>query len=213
MQLSSENIASSALSVAEKTKTTGYCYAAVCRALRPLGVELSGEAAYQAEDLLKKDPRFMPLCIYSVDELRRGDIIVYTRSSSHKYGHISVYEGNYKEASDHIASITHTQAYGGAMVFRLRNDNSIQADRSNIASLPASSYAQTNRFAEPAGYSPYANVSFPQAPTFPQARQPQNFAANNRIGLIQDIKSDFNKIKRAPLGRSLIRRFAHLILD
>jgi hypothetical protein len=119
--LSSENIACQARRVAESTRTTGYCYAAVSRALHPLGVALSGAAAYEARAQLLKDRRFMPLTIQSISELRRGDIIVYEKSSAHPYGHISIYQGNYTEASDHLAPITRTQAYGGATVFRLRS--------------------------------------------------------------------------------------------
>ena len=120
--LNSERIATSALSVAQSTRTTGRCYAAVSRALHPIGINLYGSAAYEARDILQKDDRFLPLSIYNVDELRRGDIIVYTRSNSHPYGHISVYEGNLEEASDHVSAVTHTQAYGSATVFRLRNE-------------------------------------------------------------------------------------------
>jgi hypothetical protein len=121
-RLSSEAIASRAETVARATGTTGYCYAAVCKALRPLGVGLHGAAAYEARDLLLKDQRFVPLAVNHVDQLSRGDIIVYTKSASHPYGHISVYQGNYEEASDHVSAVTHTQAYGGATVFRLRNE-------------------------------------------------------------------------------------------
>ena len=120
--LDSDNIASSALRVAEATHTSGYCYGAVCRALVPLSINLHGSAAYEAKALLLKDNRFVPLTINSVDALRRGDIIVYDRSTGHPYGHISVYEGDYTEASDHVSAVTHTQAYGGATVFRLRTE-------------------------------------------------------------------------------------------
>lgn len=123
--LTSENIASSTLRVAQATHTTGYCYAAVSKALRPLDVNLYGGAAYEAKDLLLQDQRFLPLSIASVDYLRRGDIVVFNRSSSHPYGHISVYQGNDTEASDHIAPIARTQPYGGATVFRLRDDWSV----------------------------------------------------------------------------------------
>jgi hypothetical protein len=118
--LSSENIANRALSVAENTRTSGYCYAAVSRALDPLGLNLTGGAAYDARAILLNDKRFIPIAVRQVDELRRGDIIVYNRSSHHPYGHIAVYEGNDEEASDHLSQISSTEPYGGATVFRLR---------------------------------------------------------------------------------------------
>lgn len=122
LNLSSELIANRALIVANATKTTGSCYAAVSRALLPLGVKLTGASAYMAEPLLLQDPRFIPLSISSIEQLRRGDIIVYSASASHPHGHISVYEGDYLEASDHVSKVTHTKAYGGATVFRLRGE-------------------------------------------------------------------------------------------
>lgn len=120
--LNAENIARSSMAVAEATNSSGYCYKAVARALSPLGVQLSGASAYMARPILLNDKRFVPLSISNVDQLSRGDIIVYQNSSSHKHGHICVYEGNYIEASDHVAKVTHTQAYGGATVFRLRDE-------------------------------------------------------------------------------------------
>ncbi|MBY0357864.1 MAG: hypothetical protein K2W82_07670 [Candidatus Obscuribacterales bacterium] len=123
--VASEDIAVNALRVAQATSTTGYCYAAICKALKPLNVNLYGPAAYQAKDILIKDQRFLPITIKSADFLQRGDIIVFDRSASHPYGHISVYLGNDTEASDHVAKIAKHQAYGGATVFRVREEWSI----------------------------------------------------------------------------------------
>lgn len=120
--LSSETIAISAMQVAQQMNKTGRCYEGVCKALRPLGVELHGEAAYQANDLLMQDRRFTPLIVNDVVQLRRGDIIVYNKSQSHPYGHIAVYQGNSTEASDHVSEVTHTKNYGGATVFRLSSE-------------------------------------------------------------------------------------------
>ncbi|MBX9687160.1 MAG: hypothetical protein K2X27_10685 [Candidatus Obscuribacterales bacterium] len=119
LELSPDAMAVSAMSEATNTNTSGRCYAAVCRALHPLGIQLSGAAAYQARDILLCDNRFTAIFVNNVEQLRRGDIIVYDKSSSHPYGHIAVYQGNFIEASDHVSSITHTQNYGGATVFRL----------------------------------------------------------------------------------------------
>jgi len=120
--LTSDSIALSAYKVATQMNRSGRCYEGVCKAMHPLGVELWGEAAYEATGILIRDPRFVPLNISDTSQLRRGDIIVYNKSSRHPYGHIAVYEGNLVEASDHIASVTHTTTYGGATVFRLNNE-------------------------------------------------------------------------------------------
>lgn len=159
LPLSSESIAGNAMRVAQATGTTGRCYAAVSRALNPLGVELSGMAAYQARDLLFQDKRFIALSINNVEQLRRGDIIVYNRSQSHPYGHIAVYLGKNEEASDHLAPITHTRNYGGAIVFRLaeeckqfemaQDDLSGQALSSSELPVPAPPYRRAYRQTAP----------------------------------------------------------------
>ncbi len=220
--LSSEDIASSALKVAENTRTTGRCYNAVCRALHPLGVELSGAAAYQAEPLLLKDSRFIPLTIFSVDELRRGDIIVYTRSTTHQFGHISVYEGNYQEASDHVSPITHTQAYGGATVFRLRNDSSVQDPRVDTGFLGAtgSSGRYLPNYGSAMGdQTSYQQASY-QASNNAQAPYPRGFSSKSRNlesngirNVVQEFKQDYMAIKKVPIGRSIVRRVAHFLFD
>jgi hypothetical protein len=120
--LSSEAIADRAEQVARQNNTSGRCYAAVSKALKPLGVNLYGQSAYEAKALLLKDSRFVPLAVTHVDQLARGDVIVYQKSQSHPHGHISVYQGNYIEASDNISSVKHTREYGGATVFRLRDE-------------------------------------------------------------------------------------------
>lgn len=199
--LNRENIASRALSVAENTQTTGHCYAAVSRALRPLGVELSGAAAYQAQALLLADPRFTPLSIHNVDELRRGDIVVYTRSSSHPYGHISVYEGNYEEASDHVAPITHTRAYGSATVFRLHSDTF--DDEPAIAVAPDCSAHRLCAQNRQASFEPAA----PVLP--PQSQAPRGHLLRN---MFRSIRHDYSVIAEEPIERSLLRRCARLLL-
>jgi hypothetical protein len=236
IELSSETIASSALNVAEQTRTTGRCYAAVCRALHPLGVELSGAAAYQAQPLLLKDSRFVPLTVNSVDELRRGDIVVYTRSSTHPYGHISVYQGNYEEASDHLAPITHTKAYGGATVFRLRQGDfydspPLAAAPSNQPRYGASSYrnasylasgqAQSQSGASYSSQGPYgSNVGYAGASPYlpPEAYQNQNNmsgtvggADQTSASLLRSVINGYGRISHSPVGRSLLRKAANLL--
>jgi len=78
--LSSESIAIRSLTVAESMRTSGYCYAGVSKALSPLGVTLTGSAAYQAREQLLVDPRFTQISLDDSSELLRGDIIVSVRS-------------------------------------------------------------------------------------------------------------------------------------
>lgn len=127
--LDADNIAQRSLAVAESMKSTGYCYTGVSRALSPLGVTLTGAAAYEAREQLDADPRFLPVSIGESVELRRGDIIVFNKSMSHPYGHICVYQGNGEESSDHVARLTTPDAYGGVSVFRLRSAGNMVANR------------------------------------------------------------------------------------
>lgn len=126
--LDAETIARRSLSVAESMRTTGYCYAGVSKALSPLGVSLTGEAAYQARELLLVDSRFMAVAMDDSSDLQRGDIVVFNKSVSRPYGHICVYQGNGEESSDHVSQLTTPGAYGGVTVFRLRSGSN------NIAS-------------------------------------------------------------------------------
>lgn len=212
--LDSEHIAASALSVAEATHTSGRCYAAVCRALRPLGVDLHGAAAYQARDLLLKDKRFVPLLVNSVDELRTGDIIVYTRSHTHPYGHISVYEGNYEEASDHISAVTHTQAYGGATVFRLRNE--YLATNWHPAGL-SSSAAYQDEDSEPAA-ARQPQWRRPEPPPSPGYQWESGSSQGDGDGTatvkaVQFIRKQYRLISGEPIERSLVRRCARYLMN
>ncbi len=121
--LDAETIAQRSLSVAESMRTSGYCYAGVSKALSPLGVALTGEAAFQAREQLLADSRFMAVSMDDSSDLRRGDIVVFNKSGSHPYGHICVYQGNGEETSDHVSQLTTPGAYGGVTVFRLRSQN------------------------------------------------------------------------------------------
>lgn len=121
-ELNSKNIARNALEVAETTQSSGYCYAAVTKAVRPLGVQLSGASAYMARDLLLTDDRFIAIEALDPSMLRVGDIIVYNATSRHPHGHIAVYEGFGTEASDHISALTSFAEYGGATIFRLKDE-------------------------------------------------------------------------------------------
>jgi hypothetical protein len=111
-------IAKCALNVAKNMNTVGYCYRGVKGALRPLGIHLSGAAAYEAKDQLLRDKRFAAFSINGVNDLKPGDILVHGASSSHPYGHIAVYIGNRHEASDHVQQVIVNGPYSGTTVFR-----------------------------------------------------------------------------------------------
>lgn len=216
--LTSSNIATNALSVAESTRTSGRCYAAVCKALRPLGVNLYGSAAYEARDILMRDPRFAPLTVHQVDELRRGDIIVYTKSSTHPYGHISVYEGGYEEASDHLSSVTHTQAYGGATVFRLKDEVAL-----STFGGPSSSphHAEPE---QPDIVEPQQSQSTDYQPEYPPVAPAQNYPTRWRASQPgyrgSNIKTAVNMVRRTyravtgeQLEHAVLRRCAAFIMQ
>lgn len=111
-------IASNALSTAKKMNTVGYCYRGVTVALKPLGINLSGMAAYMAKDQLNADPRFQKVAVNEISDLHPGDIVVHGPTRSHPYGHIGVYLGNEHEASDHVQKAFLKGPYSGTTVFR-----------------------------------------------------------------------------------------------
>lgn len=111
-------IASNALNTAKQMNTVGYCYRGVTLALRPLGINLSGMAAYMAKDQLNADPRFQRVQVGEIAELHPGDVIVHGPTRSHPYGHIGVYLGNENEASDHVQKTFLKGPYSGVTVFR-----------------------------------------------------------------------------------------------
>lgn len=110
-------IASRAKVVASRTNTMGWCYKAVKGALKPFGIALKGAAAWEARMQLSGDERFEEA---SLEDLKPGDILVHGKSKDHPYGHIAVYLGNEKEASDHVQDLITGEAYGGTSVFRLK---------------------------------------------------------------------------------------------
>ncbi|MFN8657789.1 MAG: hypothetical protein U0105_15725 [Candidatus Obscuribacterales bacterium] len=113
-------MAKSALMTAKRMHSNGWCYKGVTDALKPLGVELSGPAAYMAKDLLQSDPRFQPVRIEDTTQLHPGDVIVHGPTNSHPYGHIAVYLGNNHEASDHVQKVVLNAIgpYSYSVVFR-----------------------------------------------------------------------------------------------
>lgn len=214
--LNAENIARSSMNVAVSTRSFGRCYAAVARALNPLGVKLTGASAYMARPQLLQDPRFVPLVVTDVAQLWRGDIVVYQKSNSHPHGHICVYEGNFLEASDHVAKVTHTEAYGGATVFRLRDELPArqfmrQADYptagrsiANDVPEPYSNYGAVMTPASYAGYAPSATSSYTSyPPPAPDSTAPMRSASSGT----------FARAIKSSIIRSVTRRAVHLLMD
>lgn len=119
MNLSGNRIATTARQVAAKTDTIGWCYAAVKSALQPLGVLLTGGAAWMAQSQLQSDHRFKTV---SAKYLQKGDILVHGKSNTHPWGHIAVYLGNNREASDHIQALIQGGTYGQTTIFRAKTD-------------------------------------------------------------------------------------------
>lgn len=116
-------IARNALYTAKQLNTVGYCYRGVTLALKPLGINLSGMAAYMAKEQLDADPRFQKVQIGEIAELHPGDVLVHGPSRSHPYGHIGVYLGNENEASDHVQKTFLKGPYSGVTVFRYEPTN------------------------------------------------------------------------------------------
>lgn len=110
-------IASKAKWVAKKTNTIGWCYAAIKKSLSPFGVHLEGAAAYLAKEQLENDARFHTT---SFEKLQPGDILVHGKNSAHPYGHIAIYLGDEKEASDHVQQLIDGDSYGGTTIFRIK---------------------------------------------------------------------------------------------
>lgn len=115
-------IAQHAERVANNMGTVGWCYRGVKRALDKVGINLEGGYAKQAASQLASNPRVQEV---SKADMQPGDILVhqpagYGRTKGQQYaGHIAVYLGNGKEASDHVQSVIKGQGYGGTRVFRV----------------------------------------------------------------------------------------------
>ena len=115
-------IAAKAEQVGSNMGSVGWCYRGVKAALRPFGINLEGGLARQAASQLENNPRVQEV---SKADMRPGDILVHQpaghgRTKGQQYaGHIAVYLGNGREASDHVQSLVRGQGYGGTRVFRV----------------------------------------------------------------------------------------------
>lgn len=126
-------IARRASAVASNTGTVGWCFKAVKGALKPFGIKLKGAAAWMAQSQLAKDPRFVRT---TTAQLQPGDIMVHGRSQKHPYGHIAVYLGDDKEASDHVQKLVVGGGYGSTTVFRLKPSIVPVGNHASVAAAP-----------------------------------------------------------------------------
>jgi peptidoglycan hydrolase-like protein with peptidoglycan-binding domain len=106
-------IADTAKSIALARGTVGWCYNAVADAIEAnLPDFMYGERAWMAADQLADHPRFKEIKPPAdMNKLPVGAVVVWAKGSSES-GHISVYLGNGREASDHVADQMQSH-YGG----------------------------------------------------------------------------------------------------
>ena len=107
-------IAHAAEANAKQNDTVGWCYREVADTLDKFGVHLYGNSAYMAAPQLAKNDHFKEV---STQNLKPGTVLVFDRSAGHPHGHITVYLGNGKEASDHVQGLVNFNAYGGVRAF------------------------------------------------------------------------------------------------
>lgn len=118
-------IAEDAKEVALRMRTKGKCFRGVKGSMRENGVHLEGRSAYMAKEQLERDDRFQKILTtdnLTSKDLLPGDVIVHPKGylGPRRYkphGHIAVYLGNGREASDHVTNLIGGKAY----VFRPKN--------------------------------------------------------------------------------------------
>ncbi len=99
---------------AENNNTVGWCYREVADTLDNFGVHLYGNSAYMAAPQLARNDKFKEV---SPTNLKPGTVLVFGKSEGHPHGHITVYLGNGREASDHVQQLVNFKAYGGVRAF------------------------------------------------------------------------------------------------
>lgn len=107
-------IARAAEKNALNNNTVGWCYREVADTLDNFGVHLYGNSAYMAAPQLAQNKNFKEV---SADNLKPGTVLVFGKSEGHPHGHITVYLGNGREASDHVQKLVNFKAYGGVRAF------------------------------------------------------------------------------------------------
>jgi hypothetical protein len=110
-------IARSARGVASSMGSVGYCFRGVKRALKRVGFTLVGGEAYMAKEQLADNPQFEQV---PLKDLHIGDVLVHGASARHPHGHIAVYLGDGREASDHLGRLITGARYGGTTVWRVK---------------------------------------------------------------------------------------------
>lgn len=218
--LDSDSIATRSLAVAESMRTSGYCYAGVSKALSPLGVVLTGAAAYEAREQLLVDSRFTPVSTDESVDLRRGDIIVFNKSISHPYGHICVYQGNGQESSDHVSSLSNPDKYGGFTVFRLRSQGyeiaGSDAHLEWIAKMPMSApdFRSSNRPGELQGTLANSTHTGETKSTGLIVGRGGSSASNSHSGgLGALLRKEFRAISKTAEGKSLKSKLVRFVMS
>ena len=203
--LDAETIAQRSLSVAESMRTSGYCYAGVSKALSPLGVTLTGEAAFQAREQLLADSRFTAVSMDDSSDLRRGDIVVFNKSASHPYGHICVYQGNGEETSDHVSQLTTPGAYGGVTVFRLRAENN------DIAS---SGEWREWTYKMPVAAPDFRSSNFSSGSSKTDSSKSGSAKpVTDESGALELVRREFRSLNSSAAGKSLTKRLFRFVLQ
>ena len=108
-------IASEAERNAQRTDTVGWCYRGVANTLGRFGIRLYGKSAYMAAPQLARHDRFQEVSAHG--ELPKGTVLVFGPTQKHPHGHITVYLGNGKEASDHVQNLVSYKKYSGVRAF------------------------------------------------------------------------------------------------
>ena len=109
-------IANAAERNASNVGTVGWCYREVANTLDRFGVHLYGMSAYMAAPQLAKNEHFKE--VSAQGELKKGTVLVFAPTANHPNGHITVYLGNGREASDHVQGLVNFNAYGGVRAFQ-----------------------------------------------------------------------------------------------
>ena len=80
----------------------GLCYRDVSRALKKIGINVTGASAYMAAEQLAKNDKVTEVKVSKEDlpKLPAGAIVVWDKGNGHEHGHISISTGDGKEASD-----------------------------------------------------------------------------------------------------------------
>lgn len=102
-----------------------HCYTNVAQDLARIGINVTGEGAWEAADQLARNSKVQEVTGLSTQDLTKlppGAIVVWNRGNGHEYGHISIAMGDGHEASDVMRD--QTQHYGTSFRVFLPRDGS-----------------------------------------------------------------------------------------